>query len=91
MSSDSVESKRKSREKKGRIIEPRGAEIIQGPNEGGFRDKPIRENVLNDVIGLKHQGRTKEEIHAFGCEKYSFRDNNHWEERYLEYIEENRL
>jgi len=91
MSIESAESKRKSREKKGKIVDTGESEIIQGDNIGYFREKPIRENVLNDVIKLKNKGKTKEEIHEFGCGKYSFRDDNPWEERYLEYIEENGL
>jgi len=91
MSMESVESKRVSRKKKGEVIVKKETEIIQGDHTGEFRDKPVRENVLNDVLKLKNQGKTKDEIHAFGCGKYSFRDDNPWEDRYFEYIEENGL
>jgi hypothetical protein len=91
MSIESVESKKENRAKKGRILGNVDDKAIQGINEEENIEKPIRENVLNDVLQLREQRKIRDEIHAFGCGKYSFRDNNPWEDRYLKYIEENRL
>lgn len=86
----SVETKRKIREKKGnppiKYIED---ECKQGKNTGELIMKPIRQNILDDVLNLIDRGKTKEEIHIFGCEKYHFRDSTPWEDRYFNYIKEN--
>ncbi len=79
MSRDSVENKKISRARKGEPLGYVPDEIIQGVREGEDREKVVRENVLNDVLELRKQGRSIEEIHAFGCEKYHFRDDNPWE------------
>lgn len=91
MSIDSAENKRISRARKGGPLDYVPDKIIQGENTGNFRDKVVRENVLKDVLELRIQGKTKEQIHAFGCEKYHFVDRNPWEDRYFKYIEEKGL
>ncbi len=87
----SIKSKRKSREKKGPATTYVDDKIIQGDDRGDYRKKPVRENVLKDVLELREQGKTKAEIHDFGCGKYFFRDDNPWEDRYFTYIEEKGL
>jgi len=90
MSIESVERKKIVRAIKGKVIAYVYDEIIQGDNRGNERKKPIHENVLNDVLQLRQQRKTPDEIHVFGHEKYSFREDNPWENRYFKYIEENR-
>jgi hypothetical protein len=62
---------------------------IQG--EGESRMKPIREHVLEDVVRLNNQGSSRREIHDFLLEEYGYREDNHAEIRYLNYIKEKNL
>jgi len=87
-----MSEKSKSRAKKGnpptRYVKD---SCNRGKNKGRLIRKPVRPNVLLEVIKLRNQGRTKSEIHYIGCREYHFRDNNPWENRYFKYIEENSL
>ena len=88
----SIQNKRKMRRIKGNPAIIYVDEIcIQGRCRGKLIKKPIRFFVLEDVLKLKKQNISRQEIHTFGCEKYHFRDSNPWENRYFKYIEENGL
>jgi hypothetical protein len=88
----SVQSKREIRKRKGNPAIIYVEDICtQGRCKGQLIIKPIRPFVLEDVLNLKKQNISRQEIHEFGCKKYHFRDNNPWENRYFRYIEENRL
>lgn len=84
--------KRKRRKEKGdppeRYIKDKST---HGKRKGEDIKKPVRPNVLMDVLELRNRGKTKKEIHDFGCNKYFFRDNNPWGDRYFKHIEENDL
>jgi len=92
MSIESVVRKRETRKIKGNpptiyVYD----KCIRGKHRGQLIKKPLRPNILTDVLELRKQNKTRDEIHSFGCEKYFFIDDNPWEDRYLKYIEENKL